>query len=107
MHGVVTYLFVIPLFPHGPWPLACGLPWFACGGVSWFLCFSFCVSPFVLFPPPFFLTRTSRLAPMARTLLGGLGHATLKFFVRAARLFLSFCVCPKFCDLAKQRREIF
>ena len=107
MHGVVTYLFVIPLFPRGPWPLACGLLWFACGGVSWFLCFWFCASPFVLFPPPFFLTRTSRLGPMARTLLGGLGHATLKFFVVAARLFLLFCVCPKFCDLAKQRRKIF
>ena len=22
-------------------------------------------------------------------------------------LFFSFCVCPKFCDLAKQRRKIF
>ena len=57
--------------------------------------------------PPFFLTRTSRLAPMARTLLGDLGHATLKFFVAVARLFLAFCVCPKFCDLAKQQRNIF
>ena len=44
---------------------------------------------------------------MARTLLGGLGHATLKFLVVAARLFLAFCVCPKFCNLAKQRRKRF
>ena len=97
------------------------------------------------------LTRTSRLAPMARTLLGGLEHAIFNFFVFAARLFLlfvsfhlpccwsvhkslaprtrtllgvlgqatlnfvavatllffSFCVCPKFSDLARQRRKIF
>ena len=44
---------------------------------------------------------------MAGTLLGGLGHATLKFIVVVARLFLAFCVCPKFCDLAKQRRKNF
>ena len=30
-----------------------------------------------------------------------------KFFVVAARLFLVFCVCPNFDDLAKQRRKIF
>ena len=44
---------------------------------------------------------------MARTLLGDLGHATLNFFVVAARLFLAFCVCPKFCNLAKQQRKRF
>ena len=49
MHGLVTYLFAIPLFPRGPWPLACGLSWFVCGGVSCFLCFWFCASPFSLF----------------------------------------------------------
>ena len=66
------------------------------------LCLSFCfVSLF------FFLTRTSRLAPKARTLLGGFGYATFKFFVVAGRLFLAFCVCPKFYDLAKQRRKNF
>ena len=53
MHGIVTYLFVIPLYPRGPWLLACGLPWFACGGFSCFLCFWFCASPF-FFSPPFF-----------------------------------------------------
>ena len=30
-----------------------------------------------------------------------------KFFVVAARLFLMFCVCPNFGDLAKQRRKVF
>ena len=44
---------------------------------------------------------------MARTLLGSLGQATLQFFVVASRLFLIFCVCPKFCDLAKKGRKIF
>ena len=28
-----------------------------------------------------------------------------EFFVVTARLFLVFCVCPKFYDLAKQRRK--
>ena len=139
MHGAVTYLFVIPLLSPGAW--------------SCFLCLWFGVSPFVVFPSFFFffLTRTSRLAPMAPTLLGGLEHEMFNFFVVAARLFLVFasihllccwsahkslaprtrtllavlgqatlifvavaallffffCECPKFCDLAKQRREIF
>ena len=44
---------------------------------------------------------------MAHSLLGVLEHATLKFFVVRTRLFLAFCVCPKPCDLAKQRRKIF
>ena len=47
------------------------------------------------------------LAPLARTLLGGLGQATLSFFAIATLLFVFFCVCPKFFDLAKQRRKIF
>ena len=66
-------------------------------------CFSFCFVSFFFF----FCTRTSRLGPMARTLLGGLEHAIFKFFVVAARLFLVFCVCLNFDDLAKQRRKIF
>ena len=49
---------------------------------------------------------TSRLVPMTQTLLAVSEHATLKFFVVATRLFLAFCVCPKFCNLAKQRRKI-
>ena len=47
------------------------------------------------------------LAPRARTLLGGLGQAMLSFFAVATLLFFCFCECPKFCDLAKQRRETF
>ena len=47
------------------------------------------------------------LAPRARTLLGGLGQATLSFFAVATLLFVFFCECPKFCDLAKQRRKTF
>ena len=44
---------------------------------------------------------------MVGTLLGGLAHATLNFFVVAARLYLAFCVCLKFYHLAKQRRKTF
>ena len=47
------------------------------------------------------------LAPRTRTLLGVLGQATLNFVAVATLLFFFFCVCPKFCDLAKQRRKIF
>ena len=46
------------------------------------------------------------LAPRARTLLGGLGHVTLSFFAVTTLLFVFFCECPKFFDLAKQRRKI-
>ena len=47
------------------------------------------------------------LAPRARTLLCGLGQATLSFFAVSTLLFDSFGECPKlFCDLAKQRRKI-
>ena len=45
------------------------------------------------------------LAPRARTLLGRLGQATLSSFVVATLLFVLFGECPKFCDLAKQRRK--
>ena len=45
------------------------------------------------------------LAPRTRTLLGVLGQATLNFVAVATLLFFFFCVCPKFCDLAKQRRK--
>ena len=47
------------------------------------------------------------LAPRARPLLGGLGQATLSFLAVATLLFVFFCECPKFCDLAKQRRKSF
>ena len=46
------------------------------------------------------------LAPRARILLCGLGQATLSFFAVATLLFVFFGECPKFCDLAKQRRKI-
>ena len=46
------------------------------------------------------------LAPRARTLLGGLGQATLSSFAVATLVFVPFGECPKFCDLAKQRRKI-
>ena len=46
------------------------------------------------------------LVPRARTLLGGLGQATLSFFAVATPLFVFFGECPQFCDLAKQRRKI-
>ena len=47
------------------------------------------------------------LAPRARTLLGVFGHATLNFVAVATLLFCFFCECPKFFDLAKQRRKMF
>ena len=47
------------------------------------------------------------LAPRTRTLLGVLGQATLNFVAVATLLFCFFCECPKFCDLAKQRRKMF
>ena len=47
------------------------------------------------------------LASRARTLLGVLGHATLNFVAVATLLFCFFCGCPKFLDLAKQRRKMF
>ena len=46
------------------------------------------------------------LAPRARTVLGGLGQATLSFFAVATLLFVFFGECPKFCDLVKQRPKI-
>ena len=53
-----------------------------------------------------FWSAHKSLAPRARTLLGGLGQATLSFFAVATLLFVFFGECPKFCDLAKQRRKI-
>ena len=40
-------------------------------------------------------------------MLGALGQATLFFIAVATLLFFFFCECPKFCDLAKQRRKTF
>ena len=61
----------------------------------------------LLFMCGLFWGAQKSLAPRARTLLGGLGQATLSFFAVATLLFVFFCECPKFCDLAKQRRKIF
>ena len=47
------------------------------------------------------------LAPRSRTLLGVLGHETLNFVAVATLLSCFFCECPKFFDLAKQRRKMF
>ena len=55
----------------------------------------------------FFCGAHKSLAPRARTLLGGLGQATLSFFAVATLLFFYFCECPKFWDLAKQRHKMF
>ena len=65
---------------------------------------------FLVFPSILLLCCWSAhksLAPRTRTLLGVLGHAMLNFVAVATLLFFFFCVCPKFCDLAKQRRKIF
>ena len=61
----------------------------------------------LLFVCVFFWGAHKSLAPRAHTLLGVLGQATLSFFAVATLLFFFFCECPKFCDLAKQRRKIF
>ena len=47
------------------------------------------------------------LAPRTRTFPGVLGQAMLNFISVATLLFFFCCECPKFCDLAKQRRKIF
>ena len=61
----------------------------------------------LLFVCALFWAAHKSLAPRARTLLGGLGQATLSFFAVATLLFFCFCECPKFCNLAKQRRKTF
>ena len=61
----------------------------------------------LLFVCVWFWGAHKSLAPRARTLLGVLGQATLSFFAVATLLFFFFCECPKFCDLAKQRRKTF
>ena len=40
-------------------------------------------------------------------MLGVLGQATLNFVAVATMLFFFFCECPKFFNLAKQRRKKF
>ena len=72
----------------GPVFLVCGLVFLL---LLCFLLFFFC------------LTRTSLLAPTARTLLGGLEHALLNFFVVAARLFLVFASILLLCCWSAQK----
>ena len=62
--------------------------------------------PTYLFICGLFRGAHKSLEPRARTLLGGLGQATLSFFAVATLLFVFIWECPKFCDLAKQRRKI-
>ena len=101
--SLVTYLLDLPFFPRGPRPSAFGLSWFLCIGFT--RAFSFLA--FLSFPLFFFSTRTSRLAPTARTLLDDLGHATFNFAVVVAPLFLVLHACPMVLDFAKQGRNIF
>ena len=84
---------------------------YLCPGGRWHCCclcvFCICLLSCVLLCAcvPFFpgWGAHKSLAPRARTLLGVLGQATLRFFAVATLLFFFFCECPKFCDLAKQR----
>ena len=83
-HGAVTYLVVIPRFP-----VVRGRVFFFFLFVVW--CFSFCCVSFSLFF--FFLTRTCRLAPMARTLLGG---SALALFFSSSSWLAGFWCSPLF-----------
>ena len=80
-HGAVTYLVVIPRFP-----VVRGRVFFVCGLVFLFL-LRFLLSFF------FFLTRTCRLAPMARTLLGG---SALALFLSSSSWLAGFWCSPLF-----------
>ena len=100
--SLVTYLIHILPFSRGPWSSAFGYSWVLRVGSTLALSiFSF------LSPPFFFLTHTSCLARMARTLLDGLEHATFNFANVVAPFFFVFYVCPMVLDLANQRRNIF
>ena len=108
MHGFVTYLFDVPLFPRGPWTSAFGLSWFLCVGYSCVLYFPSMYVSLQFFLRCFFLlTRTSCLAPTAQTLLGVLGRAAFNFASVVALLFLDFHACATVFDLAKQGPKMF
>ena len=74
--------------------------WFFVRSLFLVLCLSLC---FFLF----FFTRTSGLAPTARTSLDFLGHATFIFGAVGALLVFDFHLCPTVFDVATQRRKIF
>ena len=77
-----------------------------CFVLACFLLFFFVgVFPFFLFVCGWGAHKS--LAPRTRTVLGVLGQAMLNCVAVATLLFFVFCECPKFCDLAKQRRKIF
>ena len=80
-HGAVTYLVAIPRFP-----VVRGRVFFVCGLVFLFL-LRFLLSLF------FFFTRTCRLAPMARTLLGG---SALALFLSSSSWLAGFWCSPLF-----------
>ena len=82
-HGAVTYLLVIPCFP-----VVRGRVFFVCGLV-FLLLLRFLLSFFFFF----FLTRTSRPAPMARTLLGG---SELALFLSSSSWLACFWCSPLF-----------
>ena len=76
--------------------------------VSVLFLLAFLYSPLCMCSPSFCSWGAHKsLSPRTRTLLGVLGQATLNFVAVATLLFFSFCECPKFCDLAKQRRKMF
>ena len=82
------------------------------GGLEHATCISFVFAArlllvFASIPLPCCWSVHKSLAPRSRTLLGVLGQATLNFVAVATLLFFFFCVCPKFCNLAKQRRKIY
>ena len=75
--------------------------------VSVLFSLAFLCSPCACVPFPCGWGAHKSLAPRARTLLGVLGQATLNFVAVTTLLFFVFREGPKFCDLAKQRREFF
>ena len=91
MHGLVPYLCAIFFFSvvRGRWRVVFVVRVWWCFVLSLFLVLSLSLCVFFLLFP----ARTSRLAPMARTLLGVLGQATLKCFIVATHLsWFSVCV---------------
>ena len=100
--GAVRYLFILPvyLFPR----CVCFVGFSRCAAHNILACRR--PVALLLSMCGLFWGAHKSLAPRARTLLGGLGQATLSFFAVATLLFVFFGVCPIFCDLAKQRRKI-
>ena len=100
--GAVRYLFIllVYLFPR----CACFVGFSRCAAHNILACRR--LVALLLSMCGLFWGAHKSLAPRARTLLGGLGQATLSFFAVATLLFVFFGECPIFCDLPKQRRKI-